>query len=150
MMSGLRESHMNIPKLTFLYCFLELLMSGLAFGLINITLGTIKRMSIPLDNILMYFGSGLFTSFFRIIVFQAAIQFFLVFLAISFGGWQKLWPVLLAVIVSMILWSLIAWGLAPNKNPNSFSIAFGMGGPSILIGSISTWLILYKWLGLKP
>jgi len=107
-------------------------------------------MSIPFDKILINLGSGLFTSFFRVIVFQAAIQLIAVLLVIKIGGWQKLWPVLLAVLLSMALWSLIAWGLEPTKTPNPFAIAFLMGGPSILIGSISAWLILYKWIGLKP
>jgi hypothetical protein len=96
------------------------------------------------------FSFGILTVMFRVFSWQALMQVVLVYLSIKYyNGWPKLWPVLLAVLASMLLWSLIAFGIKPTSRPNPFAIAFTFGGIPILIGSISSWLILYKWLGMK-
>jgi hypothetical protein len=138
---------MNAFYLAALFCVLELLMSAIFYsgaGLaIHISEGG------PLG--LRAFASGILTVIFRIFSLQILLQVVLVYLSIRYyNGWPRLWPVLLAVLASMLLWSLIPSGIHLTFKPEPFRIAFMFGGIPILIGSISSWLILYKWLGLKP
>jgi hypothetical protein len=140
------EKRMNIILLAVLFCLLELAISAIFYGPFVFLRTFLEEGYIRYGDL----GFGVLTALARVLMWQTLLQIIFVVLTIRFNGWSRLWPILLAVLFSMIIFSLIAWGLKPTAKYNPFEVTFMFGGIPILLGSISAWLILYKWIGLKP
>jgi hypothetical protein len=144
-MMAARKFVMKSIVCTFLFCLFELAISGFLYGIFF----SVESRSFNDFSIVDILGVMVFTSAIRFFAWQVLLQAIIVYLSIRYyNGWPKLWPVLLAVLASMLLWSLISSGIHLTFKPEPFRIAFMFGGIPILIGSILSWLILYKWLGL--
>ena len=89
---------------------------------------------------------GLFVM--RIYLLQIFVEILVIFFIIYFGGWERLWLVLLGVFGASVIWGGL-WGLALGADFSYIKLAVITHGISLLLGTFVAWYLFYKWLGLR-
>lgn len=89
---------------------------------------------------------GLFVM--RIYLLQIFVEILVIFFIIHFGGWERLWLVLLGVFGASVIWGGL-WGLALGFDFSYIKLSVITHGISLLLGTFVAWYFFYKWLGLR-
>ena len=84
----------------------------------------------------------------RIVLLQAVVEIIILFIIIRYGGWEKLWLVMLGVFASALIWGGVI-GLGSRNDFGLLKAAFTGYGVPLILGTLFSWWFCYKWLGLK-
>jgi hypothetical protein len=83
----------------------------------------------------------------RILLLQALVEVIMVFIVIHYGGWEKFWLIMFGVFASAIIWGVIIGIVAGNDF--SYLKAVLLSSVPLFLGTLVSWWVCYKWIGLK-
>ena len=102
----------------------------------------------PNANIEQLFGYTVVFFVMRIAFLQALIEMIIIYYITHYGGWEKFWLIMLGVFASAAIWGGLI-GLGSRNDFGLLKVAFVGYGIPLFLGTLFSWWVCYKWIGLK-
>ncbi len=111
------------------------------FGYISKPTGQHADIDVLFRNTLVFF-------IMRIILIQAILEILIISMIVRYDGWKKFILILVRVFLPAIIWGVVM-GVGSGNDFSLLKAAFAGYGIPLFLGTLFSWWVCYKWIGLK-
>lgn len=125
------------------------IVESLATSILMAAVELYTRVSLNSEKTFSFLVRDIFFAFAaRIFLLQVIVELIIIFVIIRFDGWDKIWLILPGVFISVIIWGGLQ-GVAVGLDFGMLKFAILKNWHFLFLGTLFSWWICYKWIGLK-